>query len=102
MDESQQNTPASGSQHVVPYVHYVLIWFGLLALTALTVALAGVKLGSWIIISALAIASTKALLVLNVFMHLKFEDRLFKWFLVVAIATLMIFISFTFLDYAFH
>jgi cytochrome c oxidase subunit IV len=102
MHVSQQTIHDAGPKHIVPYVQYLLIWFGLLGLTALTVALAGIKLGDWIIITSLVIASTKALLVLNVFMHLKFEDRVFRWFSLVAFVVLLIFIGLTFVDYAFH
>jgi cytochrome c oxidase subunit 4 len=86
----------------VSYAHYVLIWFGLLGLTALTVSLAGIELGRWVIVTALAIASVKSLLVLNIFMHLRFEDRMFRIFALVAFGTLMIFFVLTFFDYAFH
>jgi cytochrome c oxidase subunit 4 len=50
----------------------------------------------------MTIASIKTLLVLNVFMHLKFEDRMFRIFVLVALATLLIFIVLTFFDYAFR
>ena len=89
-------------QHVVAYSHYILIWLGLLALTGITVALSGVSLGRWIIVSALVIAATKTGLVLNVFMHLGFEDRMFRVFVSVAVVTLTIFLALTFADYAFH
>ena len=49
--------------HVVSYGQYILIWLGLLALTATTVAVAGVDLGRWVIITALGIASIKTGLV---------------------------------------
>jgi cytochrome c oxidase subunit 4 len=89
-------------QHIIPYSEYILIWLGLLALTCLTVALAGIDLGRWVIITALTIASVKSLFVLNVFMHLKYEDRMFRIFALVALVTFIIFISLTFFDYAFH
>ena len=65
-------------------------------------AVAGIDLGRWVIITALTIASVKTLLVLNIFMHLKFEDRTFRVFVSVAVLTLVIFIVLTFFDYAFH
>ena len=68
----------------------------------LTVALAGIDLGRWILVSALGIASVKTILVLNIFMHLKFEDSLFRWFVGVALLILGIFFALTFFDYAFH
>lgn len=88
--------------HVVSYERYVLIWVGLMGLTGLTVALAGIELGRWVILTALTIASIKGLLVLNVFMHLQFEDRVFRVFAAVAGITLAIFIVLTFFDYAFR
>jgi cytochrome c oxidase subunit IV len=90
------------SNHSIGYGQYLLTWFGLIALTGVTVALAGINLGPWVIITALTIASIKTLLVLNIFMHLKFEDRTFRIFVAVAVLTLAIFIGHTFSDYAFY
>jgi len=66
------------------------------------VAVAGIDLVRWVIITALTIASVKTGLVLSIFMHLKFEDRVFRIFALVAGLTLTIFIVLTFFDYAFH
>jgi cytochrome c oxidase subunit 4 len=86
----------------VSYGRYILIWLGLVGFTGLTVALAGIELGRWIVVTALVIASVKTTLVLNIFMHLKFEDRLFRIFVLVAVAVLAIFFTLTFFDYAFY
>jgi len=90
------------NQQPAGYGKYILIWVGLVVLTGTTVAVAGIHLGRWVIITSLAIASVKSLLVLNIFMHLKFEDKVFKIFALVAVATLTVFIVLTFFDYAFH
>jgi cytochrome c oxidase subunit 4 len=95
----EQSAPV---RHGSTYGGLILIWLGLLSLTGLTVALSGIDLGRWIILTALSIAATKSLLVLNVFMHLKFEERVFRVFVSVAVLTLAIFITLTFFDYAFH
>jgi len=84
------------------YGHYVLIWIGLVALTALTVALAGISLGRWVIFTALTIASIKSTMVLLHFMHLRSEDRVFRIFVLAAVLTLTIFVVLTFFDYAFR
>jgi cytochrome c oxidase subunit 4 len=89
-------------RHVISYGQYVLIWLGLLALTGLTVALAGIDLGRWVVVTALVIACTKSALVLNHFMHLKDEEKMFRWFVAVSLSTLAIFFVLTFFDYAFH
>jgi cytochrome c oxidase subunit 4 len=95
--------PDDHQQHqIISYGRYILVWLGLLALTCTTVTFAGINLGRWIIITALTIASIKSMLVLNIFMHLKYEDRIFRIFVGVAIVTFIIFISLTFFDYAFY
>ncbi len=88
-------------QHIVGYGTYIFIWLGLLAFTGITVSAAGIDLGNWTIVLALVIASIKSALVLNVFMHLKFEDKVFKLFVLTAGITFFIFISMTFFDYSF-
>jgi cytochrome c oxidase subunit 4 len=98
----QHDAHATEKAHVVSYSSSILIWIGLLSLTGITVAVAGIDLGRWVIITALTIASVKTGLVLSIFMHLKFEDRVFRIFALVAGLTLTIFIVLTFFDYAFH
>ena len=88
--------------HSIGYGRYALIWVGLMGLTGATVALAGIQLGRWVIITALTIASIKGLLVLNIFMHMRFEDKVFRLFTLVAGVVLMIFLVLTFFDYAFR
>lgn len=96
-------TPSQHTEtHIVGHGTYLLVWAGLVALTGLTVALAGIDLGRWIVVTALVIASVKSYMVLNIFMHLRFEERLFRIFLLVAVATLGIFLVLIFADYAFH
>jgi cytochrome c oxidase subunit 4 len=102
MGQQEHSPEHEGAPHVVSYARYIMIWFGLVMLTGSTVALAGMDLGRWIIVTALTIASIKTTLVLSVFMHLKFEDRMFRLFVLIAGATFAIFITLTFFDYAFR
>jgi cytochrome c oxidase subunit IV len=87
------------TEHIVDYKTYAFIWLGLVAFTAITVIAAGINLGPWTVFIALGIASIKGLMVMNVFMHLKFEDRIFKIFALVAIVILMIFLGGTMSDF---
>lgn len=87
--------------HVVGYGTYVLVWLALVSFTGITVAIAGIDLGSFTIATALLIASVKSILVLTIFMHLRFEDSVFRIFVFVAFLTLAIFIGLTFIDYSF-
>lgn len=76
----------------------MIIWIALLVLTGITVWAAQYNLGPLNIWVALGIATLKSGLVVAVFMHMKYEDRLFKLSLLSALAILAIFIGLTFFD----
>jgi cytochrome c oxidase subunit 4 len=84
--------------HIVPYKTFLIIWVALLILTGITIAVAQYNLGALNIWVALGIATLKAGLVVAVFMHMQYENRLFKLSLLSALAILAIFIGFTFFD----
>jgi cytochrome c oxidase subunit 4 len=84
--------------HIVPYKTFFSIWIVLLVLTGITVAVAQYDLGALNIWVALGIATLKSGLVVAVFMHMKYENRLFKLSLLAALAILAIFIGLTFID----
>jgi cytochrome c oxidase subunit 4 len=74
------------------------IWIALLILTGITVWVAQYDLGAMNVWVALGIATVKSSLVVAVFMHMKYENRLFKLSLLAALAILAIFIGLTFFD----
>jgi cytochrome c oxidase subunit 4 len=84
--------------HIVGTKTFVLVWIALLFLTGLTIEAAELQMGKWSMLANLLIASTKASLVLWIFMHLKYERRLFKLLLLIPIATITIIIGLTFID----
>jgi len=88
--------------HLVSYGTYIMVWLALLILTGLTVTVAGLNLKNYAIIAAIFIAGFKSTLVLNYFMHLKFEAPLFRNMVYVAIFTLVIIIGLTFTDISFR
>ena len=85
-------------EHLVPYRTFLIVWGVLLVLTVITVAVSRFDLGALNIWVALAVATVKSTLVVAFFMHLKYEQPLFKLALVVAVAILAIFIGLTFFD----
>jgi cytochrome c oxidase subunit 4 len=85
------------------YKTYVLVWITLVILTGVTLSAAGMELGGWTVLIALAIAGTKSGLVLNYFMHLKSEKLLiFKIIIPLVMAVFLVFILLTFSDVAFR
>ena len=88
--------------HLINYSTYVMVWLGLLAFTGATVAVAGFELKSLSVFVALLIASLKSMLVLNYFMHLKYEEAFFRVMVFVAFGTFAIFLILTFFDVSFR
>lgn len=89
------NTPTT---HTVGYGKLTTVWLALLVLTALTVWVALHNVGIGHVWGSLVIAVAKGALVIAFFMHMKYEGRLLRWLLFVALAVLAIFIGFTFFD----
>lgn len=78
------------------------VWLGLALLTGATIAVSRLDLGFGNVAAALGLATLKASLVVFFFMRLKYERRLFKVLLFLALVTLAIFVGLTFLDLAFR
>ena len=87
------------SAHVLPKSIYYGIFSALMVLTAATVAVAFVNLGSFNFPVAIGIAITKATLVVLFFMHVKYSSRLTKMVVAVAIFFLVIMLGLTMTDY---
>jgi cytochrome c oxidase subunit IV len=88
-------------QHMHGYGIFILVWLGLLTLTGVTVAVAGINFGALTIATALVIASVKSYLVLTIFMHLRIEQKVFRVFVLVALFFFIISIVLLFADYSF-
>lgn len=78
MSQSNEHTHEEHAHHTPSYGTNVMIWLTLVALTALTVTIASVDLGEFTFFVAMLIAAVKAMLVINIFMHVKFDDALMK------------------------
>jgi cytochrome c oxidase subunit 4 len=78
---------------------YLVIFFALLAGTALTVWASFVDLGFWNPVIALAIATTKATLVVLYFMHVRHSTKLTKLAIGGGIFLFLTLISLTLADY---
>jgi cytochrome c oxidase subunit 4 len=88
--------------HIVSYKTYGLILLLLLTFTAISVAVTQIELSKWSTAIALLIAGTKSAFVLAIFMHLKFDQKIYR---VMAISVTMLLIAviiITFLDYLFR
>jgi cytochrome c oxidase subunit 4 len=87
------------SAHVLPKSIYYTIFLSLMVLTAATVGVAFVNLGAANFPVAIAIAITKATLVVLFFMHVKYSSRMTKMVVAIAIFFLLVMLGLTMTDY---
>ena len=83
------------TSHIVPAKTYVIIWAALMCLLLLTWGIAQFDLGPFNIIAALTIAVTKMLLVILIFMHVRYSTRLTWLFVAAGFIWLLIMIDLT-------
>lgn len=85
--------------HIVPLRVYFAIFASLMVLTVITVVVAFIDLGSMSDVVAMAIAFTKASLVILYFMHVRYSGGLVALSVVGALAFMAVFVFFTMSDY---
>ena len=98
-DPANVTNPEHAEHHIVTPRTYIIVFATLLAFTAITVAAAFVNLGIFNPIVALAIACTKAVIVILFFMHVFFQSNLIKMTVAAGFFTFLILITMTLSDY---
>jgi len=88
--------------HIIPYRTFLLVLAGLILLTLTSVAVTQIYLGTLTVIIALMIAAIKSSFVLRIFMHLKFEKKMFSFLIIAVILLICIVIFITLLDYLYR
>ncbi len=106
---SEEHGQAEQEHHIVSPVTYMIILFALLVGTALTVLASFFDLGEWHIapgltlfwnpVVALAIATSKMLLVVLFFMHVKYSPRLTKLTVASGLFMFLVLVGMTLADY---
>lgn len=86
-------------EHHISDGTFTVVYFALLLLTALTVAVARVNLGPLNLYVAMAVATMKAGLVVAYFMHMKYENKLIQMLFFVALLAIFLPYSAVFIDY---
>jgi cytochrome c oxidase subunit 4 len=89
------------NHHIISYKENFGTWIGLMLLTVLTVAVSVVNasLVTLTVITALVIATTKAVLVAYYYMHLKFDHKLYRIMLLIITLLFSSFMLLTVFDY---
>ena len=98
MSSSHGHNGSQWSPHVVSAGTLIGVFVTLLALTAVTVAVAQVELGEMNVVVALAVACVKATVVALFFMHLKYDQRFNLVVLIGSLFFAVFFVAFCLLD----
>jgi cytochrome c oxidase subunit IV len=88
--------------HIIPYNTFLYVLIVLITLTLTSVALTQIYLGALTIAIALIIAAVKSSFVLRIFMHLKFDNKMFSTAVIFVILLIMAVIVITLLDYLYR
>ncbi|HPG32475.1 MAG TPA: cytochrome C oxidase subunit IV family protein [Lentimicrobium sp.] len=88
--------------HIVPYKDHLLVLFLLISLTVITVAVTSIELGPYNTAAAMVIASVKAVIVLLYFMHLKFDNKIYKIMTTIVLMIFAAVVLITFFDYLYR
>jgi cytochrome c oxidase subunit 4 len=88
--------------HIVPYRTFLIVLAGLIALTLISVAVTQIALGTFTVGMALLIAAIKSSFVLGIFMHLKFENKLYTVVVIAVIVLISSVIIITLMDYIYR
>ena len=88
----------SQHHHIIPLKTYVQVLVALLVLTFLTVAASRFDFGAMNTVINIGIASVKASLVLAIFMHLKYDDKLYLVVLLTGVFFVIVMYFFSILD----
>jgi cytochrome c oxidase subunit 4 len=98
-DPSNITNPEHADHHIVTPKVYGIVFIALLIGTAITVAAAFKDLGIFNPVVALAIACTKAVIVILFFMHVKYQSKLVKLTVAAGFFTFLVLITMTLSDY---
>jgi cytochrome c oxidase subunit IV len=88
--------------HIIPYRTFLAVLAVLIGLTLISVALTQISLGTLTVAIALLIAAVKSTFVLRIFMHLKFESRMFSMAVIAVTLLISSVIIITLLDYLYR
>jgi cytochrome c oxidase subunit IV len=98
-DPSNVTNPEHADHHIVTPATYMIVFATLLVFTGVTVGAAFIDLGIFNPVVALAIACTKAVIVILFFMHVKYQSKLVKLTVAAGFFTFLVLITMTLSDY---
>jgi cytochrome c oxidase subunit 4 len=100
--ENIDNTENTEHNHIIGYSTYIVVWLTLVGLTILTVTSSSFEFGALTLVVAMGIAILKSSLVINIFMHIKYDNKIFLVFIFISLIILLVCFLFTAIDVFFR
>jgi cytochrome c oxidase subunit 4 len=88
--------------HVTSYKTLGYVLLVLLLLTTITINVTSYNLMAWNVAIAMIIAAVKGYFVMTYFMHLKYENRIIRAFVIVVLCLFITIFLITFIDYLYR
>ena len=100
MQHDHQNSPQH-DVHIVSYKEHASTFLGLILLTIMTVTVSvfGAEIYTLSVLTALTIASAKAVVVALYFMHLKYDPKIYRFMIGIVLLLFVVFSVLTLIDY---
>ena len=98
-DAANVVNPEHSEHHIVSPLQYCYVFGALILGTIITVIAADINLGVFNPIVALGIASTKAVIVILFFMHVKYQSHLIKVTVAAGFFTFLVLVTMSLVDY---
>ena len=93
---------AEEKHNITSYKTYMMVLALLITFTLLSVAITQIELSRWAGAAALLLAGIKSTFELMIFMHLKFDQKMFKVMVGLILLLVIVVIIFTMLDFLFR
>lgn len=89
-------------EHLISYKTFFQVWIALIVLTFMTAGASIFFPGAIGIAAAIIITPIKAILVLEIFMHLRYENKGFRYMFFATMGIVAVFLGLTLVDYIFR
>lgn len=99
--QHEPHTSQTHDVHIVSYKEHASTFLGLVLLTIMTVTVSvfGADIYTLSVLTALTIASTKAVVVALYFMHLKYDPKIYRAMIGIVLLLFLVFAVLTLIDY---
>ncbi len=99
---TENNNTLENKEHFISLKTFAYTWLGLIILTFATASASTFFSGNIGIAVAIIVTPIKIILVLEIFMHLRYENKIFRYMFLSAVIIMGVFMALTLVDYIYR